>query len=65
MNPTLCQLVFNGFIKPAIFQQMIERLVSMEKSRKLKSGLYCLYDCIYKTQVLFQKAPVIPGANIV
>ena len=42
MNPTLRQLVFNGFIKPAIFQQMIERLVSMAKSRKLKSGLYIL-----------------------
>ena len=42
MNPTLCQLDFNGFIKPALFQQMIERLVSMAKSRKLKSILYIL-----------------------
>ena len=49
----LCPLVFNGFIKPVVFQQLIEHLISMAKRRKLKSGLYFLYDCIYKTQFLF------------
>ena len=32
MNPGLCSLVFNVFIKPAIFQQLIECLVSQEKN---------------------------------
>ena len=31
MNPRLCSLVFNGFIKPAIFEQLIECLVSKGK----------------------------------
>ena len=60
-----CNLIQFSITKPAIFQKLIEYLVSMAKRRKLKSGLYCLYDGIYKTQVLFQKAQFILGANIV
>ena len=65
MNPRLYLLVFNGFIKPAMFQQLIEYLVSMAKRRKLKSWLFCFYDCFYKSQVLFEKAEVMPGETIV
>ena len=42
-----------------------ECLVSMAKRRKLKSGLYCLWYWIYKTQILSPKAEVMLGANIV
>ena len=38
MNPRLCSLVFNDFIKHAIFQQLIECALSMMERRKLKSG---------------------------
>ena len=65
MNPRLYLLVFNGFIKPAMFQQLIEYLVSMAKRRKLKSWLFCLYNCFYKSQVLFEKAEVMLGETIV
>ena len=65
MNPRICPFVFNGFIKPAIFQQLIEFLLSMAKIRKLKSGLCYPYNCIYKTEVLLWKAEVMLGANIV
>ena len=65
MNPRICPFVFNGFIKPAIFQQLIEFLLSMAEIRKLKSGLCYPYNCIYKTEVLLWKAEVMLGANIV
>ena len=65
MNPRICPFVFNGFIKPAIFQQLIEFLLSIAKIRKLKSGLCYPYNCIYKTEVLLWKAEVMLGANIV
>ena len=65
MNPRLCPSILNGFIKPRIFREMLGCVVSMAERRKLKSGLYCLYNCIYKTKVLFQKTEVMLGTNIV
>ena len=65
IKPRISSLVFNDFIKPRIFQELIECTVSMTKKRKIKSGVYCLYDCIYKTQFLFQEAEVMLGGNIV
>ena len=65
IKPRISSLVFNDFIKPRIFQELIECTVSMTKKRKIKSGVYCLYDFIYKTQFLFQEAEVMLGGNIV
>ena len=65
MNPGLCPSILNGFTKPTIYRQLWEYAVSMANRRKLKPELYCLDDCIYKTQFLFQKAAVMLGANIV
>ena len=64
MNPGLCPSILNGFTKPTIYRQLWEYAVSMANRRKLKPELYCLYDCAYKTQVLFQKAEVKLWANI-
>lgn len=64
MNPGLCPSILNGFTKPTIYRQLWEYAVSMANRRKLKPELYCLDDCIYKTQFLFQKAAVMLGANI-
>ena len=65
MNSRLCPSILNGFIKPRMFWEILECVVSMTERRKLKSGLYCLYNCIYKTKVLFQKTEVMLGTNIV
>ena len=64
-NTRLYWLVFSGFRKPEIFEQLIEWLVSKRKKRKPKSGLYRIEYWICKAQVLFQKAEVMLGANIV
>ena len=65
LNPRLCSLVFNVFRNPEIFEQLTEWLVSKREIRKSKSGLYRIEYWICKTQVLFQKAEVMLGANIV
>ena len=65
MNPRICLLVFNDFIKPAIFQQIMECLVSMAKRKKLKSGL-CIVCKIAPIKLnLFQKAKVMLKEYIV
>ena len=57
MNSRLPLIVFNGFIKPDVLEQLIEYGVSMVERKKLKAGLYHFYDFIlYKTQVVHQKA---------
>ena len=62
-EPMIMFISFQWFHK--MFQQLIECLVSMAKRRKLKSWLFCLYDCFYESQVLFEKAEVTLGVTIV
>ena len=61
MNSRLCPIVFNGFIKPEILEQLIEYVDSMAK-KKLKAGLYHLFNFIsIKLKLCF----IILLANIV
>ena len=46
MNSRLPPIVFNGFIKPDILEQLIEYVVSIVKRKNLKAGLYHFYDFI-------------------
>ena len=66
MNSRLPPIVFNGFIKPDILEQLIKYVVSIVKRKNLKAVLYHFYDfIIQKTQVVLQKTWVMLGANII